>query len=288
MPAKLDSAKAFDTVEHNAIIQVMSHMGFPGKWLEWINLIFSSGYSSILLNGVPEKQFKCKRAVRQGDPHSPLLFVIAAELLQFVINDAYQNGHLTMPIPHASNDFPVVQYVDDTILILKADLAEVRHLKTLLDTFAESTSLKVNYHKSSIIPINVQDGDVNALATALGCQVASMPFTYLGLPMGTTKPRMEDLTPLMDRVERKLSAFSSYLSYSGRLQMINSVLSPTVTYAMCSLKLPMGVIENIDRARKQCLWRGNDASKKGGNLAAWHMVQKPKKKGGLGVINLRL
>ena len=96
---KLDFAKAFHTVEHNAIIQVMSHMGFPGKWLEWINLIFSSGYSSILLNGVPEKQFKCKRAVRQGDPLSPLLFFIAAELLQFVINDAYQNGHLTMPIP---------------------------------------------------------------------------------------------------------------------------------------------------------------------------------------------
>ena len=53
-----------------------------------------------------------------------------------------------------------------------------------------------------------------------------------------------------------------------------------------SLKLPVGVIENIDRARKQCLWYGNDASKKGGNLAAWYMVQKPKQKGGLGVLNL--
>jgi len=95
------------------------------------------------------------------------------------------------------------------------------------------------------------------LASHFGCQIATMPFTYLGLPMGTTKPRMEDLTPLMDKVERRLSAFSTFLSYSGRLQMINSILTPTVTYAMCSLKLPVGVIENIDRARKQCLWRGN-------------------------------
>ena len=57
---------------------------------------------------------------------------------------------------------------------------------------------------------------------------------------------------------------------------------------MCSIKLLVGVIENIDRARKQCLWRRNDATKKGGNLAAWSMVQKPKDKGGLGVLNLRL
>ena len=57
---------------------------------------------------------------------------------------------------------------------------------------------------------------------------------------------------------------------------------------MCTIKLPAGVIENIDRIRKQCLWRGNDRTKKGGCLAAWPMIMKPKLKGGLGVINLRL
>ena len=95
--------------------------------------------------------------------------MLAAELLQYVINDAYQQGHFTMPIPHASNDFPVVQYADDTILILKADLAQVQHLKVLLDTFAYSTGLKVNYHKSSMIPINVPDSDITALVSAFGC-----------------------------------------------------------------------------------------------------------------------
>jgi hypothetical protein len=60
--------------------------------------------------------------------------------------------------------------------------------------------------------------------------------------MGTTKPRMEDLTPLMDRVERRLLSCSNFLSYSGRLDMVNSVITPTVTYAMCSFKLPVGVI----------------------------------------------
>jgi hypothetical protein len=44
--------------------------------------------------------------------------------------------------------------------------------------------------------------------------------------------------------------------------MANSVITPSATYAMCTIKLPIGVIENIDRARKQCIWRGNDQTKK--------------------------
>ena len=71
--------------------------------------------------------------------------------------------------------------------------------------------------------------------------------------------------------------------------MVNSAITPITTYAMCTIKLPKGVIDNIDRARKQCLWRGNDNDRKrGGNLVAWEIVMKPKEKGGLGVLNLRL
>ena len=76
-----------------------------------------------------------------------------------------------------------------------------------MDTFADSTGLKVSYHKSSMIPINVPASDVTALALAFGCQVASMPFPYLGLPMGTTKPRMEDLTPLMTELREDFQPF---------------------------------------------------------------------------------
>jgi hypothetical protein len=46
--------------------------------------------------------------------------------------------------------------------------------------------------------------------------------------------------------------------------MVNSAITPITTYAMCTLKLPFRVLDNIDRARKQCLWHGNDTSRKGG------------------------
>jgi hypothetical protein len=191
---KLDFEKAFDTVEHVAIIQVMRHLGFPQRWLTWVQHILSSGSSAVLLNGVPGKFFKCKRGVRQGDPLSPLLFVLAAELLQILINHAASMNLLTAPIPQPMTDFPIVQYADDTLLFLQADARQLLFLKALLHSFATSTGLQVNYRKSHMYPINITQERLSHLAATFGCDVGSMPFTYLGLPMGTTKPHIEDLT----------------------------------------------------------------------------------------------
>ena len=120
MLLKLDFAKAFDTIEHSSMLEIMRHMGFDDRWLKWINTLFASGTSSVLLNGVPGRQFRCRCGVRQGDPLSPLIFVLAADLLQAAINDAHRNGLISLPIPaRGSTDYPVVQYVDDTILLMQ-------------------------------------------------------------------------------------------------------------------------------------------------------------------------
>lgn len=61
-------------------------LGFPSRWINWVQAILSSGSSVVSLNGIPGKIFNCKRGVRQGDPLSPLLFVLAVEILQYIVN----------------------------------------------------------------------------------------------------------------------------------------------------------------------------------------------------------
>jgi hypothetical protein len=94
-------------------------------------------------------------------------------------------------------------------------------------------------------------------------------FTYLGLPLGTTRPLVQDLTPILTRLEKHLMGVSRFLTHAGRLIMVNLVTSALSTFCMCSLKLPVEILDQIDRYRKHVLWHGGDVSKKGGHLVAW-------------------
>lgn len=127
----------------------------------------------------------------------------------------------------------------------------------------------------------------NHLANTFGCKVGTMSFTYLGLPLETTKPTVTDFTPLISKVERRLSGISKLLSYNGRLILVNLVFSALPTFYMCSLKLPPQVIKQIDVFRKHCLWSKGDINRKGTCLAAWEVACKPKDQGGLGIIDIQ-
>jgi len=172
--------------------------------------------------------------------------------------------------------------------VLEGDLRQLFFLKSVVNTFSEATSLKVNLIKSMMLLINVSEERLDLLARTFGCSKGTFPFTYLGLPMGLTKPRVQDYIPLISKCEKRLGSVSTFLSQAGRLELTNVVFTSLPTFYMCTLALPKTVIQRIDSFGKHCLWRGNDINDRKPPKAAWEMVCKPKEEGGLGVIDVEL
>jgi hypothetical protein len=154
------------------------------------------------------------------------------------------------------SNFPIIQYADDTLIIMEGDvIRQLVFLKCILQSFSDSIGLKVNYNKSFLVPINIDKNRASHLATTLGCVVGTLPLTYLGLPLGTPRPKIHFL---IMKCERRLIATSTFLSQAGRLKITNAVLTVLPTFHMCALALPKGVIKKIDKYRKHSLWRGAD------------------------------
>jgi hypothetical protein len=87
---------------------------------------------------------------------------------------------------------------------------------------------------------------------------------------------------------REFNFFQWHRRDSLKLLMANSVLSSLATFYMCSIKVPVTILNQLDKYRRHCLWRGGDLNAKRPPLAAWKMVTKSKANVGLGVLNLRL
>ena len=102
-------------------------------------------------------------------------------------------------------------------------------------------SLKVNFVKSVVVPINLSDERATHFTKTMNCKQGSFPFTYLGFPLGTTKPSLEHFLPMVQRVERRLCGISNFLTAGGKLQMVKSVLSSMSIFFMGTLDVPVTI-----------------------------------------------
>jgi hypothetical protein len=170
----LEFRKAFDSVNWEALDAVLRARGFGATFCGWISAILSSGKTAILLNGIPGWWIACRNGLHQGDPLSPYLFLAVAELLHCLLVEDVGDGRLLHPL---ADDLPcpIIQYADDTLIILRADLSQLRRLRGVLDSFSRATGLAINFHKSTFVPIHVSASRAADLAAILGCPVSSFP-----------------------------------------------------------------------------------------------------------------
>jgi hypothetical protein len=109
----------------------------------------------------------------------------------------------------------------------------------------------------------------------------------LGVPVSGSRLHVKDWVYLDEKILKRLDGWkSASLSYGGKLILLNACLSSTPTYAMSMYLLPKTLVKKMDRTRKKFFWQGNSVKKKY-YLVKWSVIERPKRKGGLGVKDLR-
>ncbi|GKV37224.1 hypothetical protein SLEP1_g45281 [Rubroshorea leprosula] len=285
---KVDFEKAYDKVCWDFIEYMMMRMIFNATWRKWIWECLASSSVSVLINGSPTNQFLVSKGLRQGDPLSPFLFLIVAEGLNGLMSSAVEKqlykgvmiGNEGVAVSH-------LQFADDTIFFGEASEDNIGVIKSIMRTFELSSGLKINFGKSQLIGIGVEDNWRKKMAYKLCCKEGEIPFNYLGIPIGGNHKRIAMWQPMVESFKKKLATWKGrHLSLGGRITLINSVLSSLPVFLMLVYLIPKGILYSIDKIRRSFLWGGGGEERKI-NWVSWVKVCKKREDGGLGVRDLR-
>ena len=287
---KLDMEKAYDHVNWDFLLYLLQRCGFPIRWRNWIRLCISTVRFSILINGYPSGFFASSRGLQQGDPLSPLLFVMVIETLSRLMDRAVQGGLLSgFLVGNQAKSAVMVTHLlfaDDTLMFCDADPAQIEYLGCVLTWFEAFLGLKINLGKSEMVPVGVVPNMVDLVAI-LGCHCASLPLKYLGLPLGAKFNETSIWNPIIEKMERKLAVWKRlYLSEEGKVTLIKSTLSNLPTYFLSLFPIPVGVALWLEKLQKEFLWSGLGMEFKF-HLVSWPKICEPACSGGLAIKNLR-
>ncbi|KAM7480816.1 hypothetical protein LguiB_005399 [Lonicera macranthoides] len=284
---KIDFEKAYDHVEWDFIDHVLQNKGFGARWRKWIKGCLSSSNFLVMVNGRPRGIFNASRGIRQGDPLSPFLFVLVADVLnrlvvrarEMGIIDGFEIGRDKIKLSH-------LQFADDTIFFLSNDVNKLKNLITILDTFGLASGLHINVSKSTLVGINLNEEDMVSLSRVSGCEIGSWPMSYLGMPLGDNPIRVGFWNPVVEKISKRLEGWlKGCLSKGGRLTLIQSVLESIPIYYLSLFKMPISVCNTIEKMMRDFFWEGYGESV-GDHLIRWDNVSKSKEKGGLGIGNI--
>lgn len=168
---KLDISKAFDTLSWPFLLEVLQARGLNMKWCEWIATLLSTASSKVLLNGCPGRPIAHLRGVRQGDPLSPLLFIVAMDVLDKIFRRAAEEGIL-QPCGSPAIKHQCSFYADDVILFASPSRQDGRAVARLLNIFGAASGLKVNLQSLKIY----QHSSMSSLVKSSNSQFAIWEF----------------------------------------------------------------------------------------------------------------
>ncbi|GJS80066.1 RNA-directed DNA polymerase, eukaryota, reverse transcriptase zinc-binding domain protein [Tanacetum coccineum] len=215
------------------------------------------------------RYFSGGRGLRQGDPIAPYLFTLVMEVLNLLMkknisetpNFRYHFGCKKLKIT-------CICFVDDLMVFCNGDISSAKVIKRTLEEFSGVSGLKPNMQKSTIFFGGMNAIEQNNILKIMPFYVGKFPMKYLGVPLITKQISIFYCKLLIEKVEKKVLDWKNRaLTYTGRLQLIASVLSSMQMYWASVFLIPKTFINEINKLLKRFLWCQGDLIK--GRAKAW-------------------
>ncbi|KAK1695700.1 hypothetical protein QYE76_012397 [Lolium multiflorum] len=199
------------------LLSIMRQRGFGSRWIRWIVALLRTASTRFLINGCAGPPFIHARGLRQGDPLSPLLFVLVMDVLAAMFLAAERTGAIR-DLSAVGLKHRVSLYADDMVVFARPEVCELQAIRDILGCFGSASGLEVNFTKSTAAPIRCSPAALLQVTPLLDCPIKALPTTYLGLPLTVRKLTKTDLQPVIDKLAAKLAFWKARLmSWDGRV-----------------------------------------------------------------------
>ncbi|XP_042492859.1 uncharacterized protein LOC122072426 [Macadamia integrifolia] len=285
---KIDIKKAYNTISWSFLYQVLCHFGFSKKWITWLHQLLVSTRISILVNGGPQGYFGVEHGLRQGDPISLMLFIIAEEVLTRGLTRLIHTNNLKMIYGPRGVPTPGhILFADDIFIFSNASLRYVRNLRDFLCKYQEFSGQAINFEKSKLFLGKIASTCKQTIAKTLGIPICNFPTRYLGVEIFKGRVKKEALLPIMDKVKCRLTGWKGkLLSMVRRVELVRSVISGILNHGFAVYWWPSSLLVTMERWMRNFIWSGEvDTAKT--ITVIWDTLYKPKEEGGLGIRRLR-
>ncbi|KAG7579890.1 Endonuclease/exonuclease/phosphatase superfamily [Arabidopsis thaliana x Arabidopsis arenosa] len=278
---KVDLRKAFDSIRWDFVLATLRAVNFPENFIGWIKECICTPSFSISINGKSDGFFRSKRGLRQGDPLSPYLFVLAMEVFSKLLHSRFASGYIAFHPKSSELNISHLMFADDVMVFFDGSSSSLHGIYETLDDFAGWSGLHLNRDKTVLFHGGLSPND-SRLISAYGFPTGTFPVRYLGLPLMCRKLKINEYSPLLDKISSKFRAWAvKSLSFAGRTQLIASVIYGTINFWISTFILPKGCLRKIESLCSSFLWSGNIENHSKAKVA-WSAVCLPKNEGGLG------